>query len=288
MTKYVCYLDGPNRCLGRLDGETVKPLTAAASEPGEDPMISLIRTGGADKNDSGPVLLNDIKLCAPISQPSKNVICVGLNYHAHADEFTSSGYDSAPKVGQSTPSHPIVFTKAPGSLTGAYDDIPVPWGHTREVDYEAELAVIIGKSGRHISKDHAYNHIFGYSIINDVTARDLQRDHKQWFLGKSIDGFCPMGPAIVTADEVDPENLELQCWVNGEIRQTANTRDLIFDIPTLIATISASMELSPGDIIATGTPKGVGIGYAPPRFLEPGDVVRVEISSLGAIENTIL
>lgn len=287
MAKYVCFLDGSKRCLGRLDDEMVVPVSPPAGLPGEDPMISLIRSGAVPTDTGAARALSEIQLCAPIHQPSKNVICVGLNYHAHADEFSSSGYDSATKAEQSTPSHPIVFTKAPNSLTGAFNDVKVPWGHTNEVDYEAELAVVIGQGGRHIAKEDAYNHVFGYSVINDVTARDLQRDHKQWFLGKSIDSFCPMGPSIVTADEVEPENLELRCWVNGELRQSSNTRDLIFDIPTLIATISASMELCPGDIIATGTPKGVGIGYTPPRFLHPGDTVRVEISSIGIIENTI-
>ncbi len=287
MAKYVCFLNGPERHLGRLDGEMVVPINSPDGLPGEDPMIALIRSDVAPTDASAPLPLSDLQLCAPIRQPSKNVICVGLNYHAHADEFSSSGYDTSTQADQPIPSHPIVFTKAPGSLTGACDDVHVPWGHTNEVDYEAELAVVIGKGGRHIRKEDAYGHVFGYSVINDVTARDLQRDHKQWFLGKSIDSFCPMGPAIVTADEVEPENLELRCWVNSELRQSSNTRDLIFDIPTLISTISASMELSPGDIIATGTPKGVGIGYTPPRFLSSGDVVRVEISSIGTIENTI-
>lgn len=287
MAKYVCYSKGSERGLGRLDGETIVPLAPPIGLPGEDPMISLIRSNTTPADATAALPLSEIHLCAPIHQPSKNVICVGLNYHAHADEFSSSGYDTATKAGQPAPSHPIIFSKAPGSLTGAYDDVHVPWGHTNEVDYEAELAVIIGKGGRHIPKNEAYDHVFGYSVINDVTARDLQRDHKQWFLGKSIDSFCPMGPAIVTSDEIDPENLDLKCWVNNELRQSSNTRDLIFDIPTLISTISASMELSPGDIIATGTPKGVGIGFAPPRFLSSGDVVRVEISSIGAIENTI-
>ncbi len=287
MAKYVCYSNGSERCLGRLYDEKVVPIASPIGLPGEDQMISLIRSGTTPTETAAAIPLSDIQLCAPIHQPSKNVICIGLNYHAHADEFSSSGYDTTTKADQPVPSHPIVFTKAPGSLTGARDDVNVPWGHTNEVDYEAELAVIIGKGGRHIQKEDAYNHVFGYSVINDVTARDLQRDHKQWFLGKSIDSFGPMGPAIVTADEIDPEDLELKCWVNGELRQSSNTRDLIFDIPTLISTISASMELSPGDIIATGTPKGVGIGFAPPRFLNSGDVVRVEISSIGAIENTI-
>ncbi len=157
---------------------------------------------------------------------------------------------------------------------------------TSSVDYEAELAVVIGKGGRDIPKDQAYNHIFGYTIINDVTARDRQRSHKQWFLGKALDTFCPMGPWITTGDELDPENLEVKCWVNKELRQNANTRDLIFDIPTLVSTISAGLTLVPGDIISTGTPAGVGIGFNPPKFLKTGDVVTISITELGTLTNT--
>jgi 2-keto-4-pentenoate hydratase/2-oxohepta-3-ene-1,7-dioic acid hydratase in catechol pathway len=153
------------------------------------------------------------------------------------------------------------------------------------VDYEVELAVIIGKGGQDIAKADAYKHIFGYTVVNDVTARDRQKNHKQWFLGKTLDTFCPMGPWITTSDELDPEDLDVKCWVNGELRQNANTRDLIFDIPSLVATISAGLMLVPGDIIATGTPAGVGIGFNPPRFLRKGDVVAMDISHIGRIEN---
>jgi 2-keto-4-pentenoate hydratase/2-oxohepta-3-ene-1,7-dioic acid hydratase in catechol pathway len=149
------------------------------------------------------------------------------------------------------------------------------------------LAVVIGKPGKAIPHDRAFEHVFGYAIANDVTARDLQKKHAQWFLGKSIDGFCPFGPWITTADGIDAGNLNLRCWVNGELRQNANTRDLIFDIPTLIATISAGIELLPGDIISTGTPVGVGIGFNPPKFLKRGDVVAIEIEGLGRIENSV-
>ena len=172
-------------------------------------------------------------------------------------------------------------------MVGANDLIRPPWNTTSTVDYEGELGVVIGVGGRSISVSSAYDHVWGYTVINDVTARDLQAAHKQWLLGKSIDTFCPIGPWIVTADELDPENLDLKCWVNDELRQDANTRDLIFDIPAIIACISASMTLNPGDIIATGTPAGVGIGFDPPKFLKPGDTVRIVISGIGEIENQV-
>jgi 2-keto-4-pentenoate hydratase/2-oxohepta-3-ene-1,7-dioic acid hydratase in catechol pathway len=159
-------------------------------------------------------------------------------------------------------------------------------GVTEKVDYEAELVVIIGRGGRGISREDAWSHIWGYTIVNDVTARDLQKNHKQWFLGKSLDTFAPMGPYAVTGDALDARTLTVTCRVNGELRQKANTADLIFDIPTLIATISAGITLEPGDILATGTPAGVGIGLDPPQFLKPGDVVEIEISGIGQLVNT--
>lgn len=180
-----------------------------------------------------------------------------------------------------------MFTKAARTMIGASDDIIVPWNITQSVDYEAELGVIIGREGRFISEESAYDHVWGYTVVNDMTARDLQSRHKQWLLGKSIDTFCPIGPWIVTADELDPEDMDVSCWVNGERRQHANTRDLIFNIPSIIAAASASMTMCPGDIIATGTPAGVGVGFQPPKFLKIGDSVKVEISGIGVIENTI-
>lgn len=238
--------------------------------------------------DGVELRLSEVELMAPI-RPIRNVMCVGKNYLAHAHEFTRSGFDSsALSASDAIPLAPIVFTKAPQTIIGTGDDILYPHGVSDQVDYEAELGVVIGRAGRGIARADAYDHVFGYTIINDVTARDLQSKHKQWFIGKSLDSFCPMGPWLVTADEVDPGDMDLRCWVNGELRQSANTRDLIFDIPTLIETLSAGLTLQPGDVIATGTPAGVGIGFDPPRFLKPGDEVAIEISGLGRLVNRLV
>ena len=232
--------------------------------------------------------LSAVKIEAPIPRPARNVMCVGKNYHEHAKEFTRSGFDSsASSVADAIPTAPIIFTKAPECVIADGEDIRYPEGVSDSVDYEAELGLVIGRGGRGITKADAYKHICGYTIINDVTARDLQGKHKQWFLGKSLDTFCPMGPWLVTSDEVDPENLNVKCWVNDELRQDANTRDLIFDIPTLIETISAGITLKPGDVIATGTPVGVGIGFTPPKFLKRGDRVTIEIDGLGRLSNRV-
>jgi len=226
------------------------------------------------------------RLRAPLV-PRRNVFCVGKNYHEHAAEFARSGFDTSAAKGELAPAAPVVFTKAPSTVVGPGDEVQAFAHLTQQLDYEAELAVVIGKPGRGIRPEDAWGHIWGYTIVNDVTARDLQQKHRQWFLGKSMDSFCPMGPWIVTADEVDARALDVKCWINGELRQNANTRDLIFDIPTIIATISAGMALQPGDVIATGTPAGVGIGFTPPRFLRAGDAMRIEISGLGTLENQV-
>ena len=235
--------------------------------------------------EKAPVVENAV-LCAPIPRPAKNIFCVGKNYHEHAKEFAGSGFDATAK--EVVPEAPVVFSKPPTSVIGPGEPIPAQLDPTGSVDYEGELAVVIGKSGRGIRKADAMSHIFGYTIVNDVTARTLQQRHRQWILGKGIDGFCPMGPAILTADEVpDPAALVLTTWVNGERRQHASVAELIFDIPTLIETISAGITLEPGDVIATGTPAGVGIGFTPPRFLRSGDVVRIEVTGIGMLENPV-
>jgi 2-keto-4-pentenoate hydratase/2-oxohepta-3-ene-1,7-dioic acid hydratase in catechol pathway len=229
------------------------------------------------------------KVLAPIPTPRRNIFCVGKNYHEHAAEFAQSGFDTSAAKGETAPAFPVIFTKAPSTVVADGDPVQRFAHVTEQLDYEAELAVIIGRPGRGISKTEALSHVWGYTIVNDVTARDLQQKHRQWFLGKSMDSFCPMGPWIVTADEVgDSATLGVQCWVNGELRQNANTRDLIFDIPTIIATLSAGMTLIAGDIIATGTPAGVGIGFKPPRFLNPGDTMKIAIDKLGALTNTVV
>ena len=232
--------------------------------------------------------LADARLRAPLPRPPHNIMCVGKNYYAHAREFASSGFDASAGAGaEAVPDLPIVFTKPSSAISATGAPIPLVAGLDQAVDYEVELAVVIGAGGRGISRAAAMDHVFGYTIVNDVTARDLQHRHKQWFLGKGIDGFCPMGPWIVTADEIDGGDLDVSCRVNGELRQEATTRDLIFDIPTLIEVISASMTLSPGDIIATGTPAGVGIGFDPPRFLHEGDVVECAIGGIGKLVNRV-
>jgi 2-keto-4-pentenoate hydratase/2-oxohepta-3-ene-1,7-dioic acid hydratase in catechol pathway len=232
------------------------------------------------------VPLNSARLRAPL-RPVRDIFAVGKNYRDHVREFGRSGYDT-PSKSEDLPAKPIVFSKATTSVTGPYDDIDPHHGVTRELDYEGELGVIIGPGGRGISRADAFGHVWGYTIINDVTARDLQRDHKQWLLGKSLDTHCPMGPYAVTADEAgDVQTLEVESWVNGERRQSAPVKDLIFDIPTLIETLSAGITLLPGDIIATGTPAGVGIGFDPPKFLTSGDIVEVSITRLGTLRNRV-
>lgn len=233
------------------------------------------------------VVVDRPTLRAPFPTPRRDLFAVGKNYREHVAEFGRSGYDS-PDKSEDLPDKPIVFSKATTSVTGPYDDVEAHPGVTNELDYEAELAVIIGVGGRGISRDDAMAHVWGYTIVNDVTARDVQRDHKQWLLGKSLDTHAPMGPWAVSADEIDDlASLEVSSSVNGEPRQKAPVADLIFDVGELIRVLSAGMTLLPGDVIVTGTPAGVGIGFDPPRFLQPGDVVECAITGLGALRNTI-
>ena len=226
------------------------------------------------------------KLVAPIGRPRRNIFCVGKNYHEHAHEFAKSGFDSSAASG-AIPDAPIVFSKVPETVIGPDDAIEFDPSVSVATDYEGELAVIIGTTGRKISKADAMKHVWGYTVVNDVTARDVQGRLKQWLVGKSFDTFCPMGPWAVTADEIDLGNTTLKTWVNGELRQNANTRDLIFDVPTIIETISAGVTLRAGDIIATGTPVGVGIGFNPPKYLKNGDVVEIEIGGIGRLKNPV-
>jgi len=222
----------------------------------------------------------------PIARPRRNIFCVGKNYRQHAAEFARSGFDSSAAAGE-VPQFPIIFSKVPECVIANGEPIIINPTVSTAIDYEAELGVIIGLGGRGIAKQDALAHVLGYTIINDVTARDLQGRHSQWLLGKSQDTFCPMGPHMVGVHDIDLADTAVKCWVNGELRQDANTRDLIFGVPTLIETISAGITLLPGDIIATGTPAGVGIGFKPPRYLKAGDVVRIEIAGIGVLENPV-
>jgi 2-keto-4-pentenoate hydratase/2-oxohepta-3-ene-1,7-dioic acid hydratase in catechol pathway len=246
--------------------------------------------GAADVEFGAPMPLAGSKLLAPIGSFPRNIFCIGKNYRAHALEFTTSGFDSsggAAAPSDVIPTAPIVFSKSFTSVIGPDDLIESHPTLTSKLDYEAELAVVIGRGGRDITLDDALDHVFGYTIVNDVTARDRQQRHRQWLLGKSMDTFCPMGPAVVTASDIDLANTVVECRVNGELRQQAPVADLIFDVPTLIRDLSAGMTLVPGDVIATGTPAGVGIGFDPPRFLQPGDEVAATIEPIGTLTNRI-
>lgn len=225
-----------------------------------------------------------VKPLAPLPQPRRNIICLGKNYREHAKEIAKKI-----NTGDEIPKHPIFFTKATTTVIGHGEPIPAHQDITRKLDYEAELAIIIGKGGINIPRQQAMEHVFGYTAFNDISARDLQGDHLQWYRGKSLDGFAPMGPVVVHRSAMPgPENIEIQCRVNGELRQQATLADLIFDIPAIIETLSAGATLLPGDIIATGTPAGVGMGFSPSRYLQPGDEVVVEITGVGRLVNRVV
>lgn len=227
------------------------------------------------------------RLLSPLTPP-RNIFCVGRNYTEHAAEFAKSGFDatSAPN-GEHVPRHPVVFTKPAAAVIASGEPIDPHRDLTQALDYEGEIAVVIGRECRNATRADAMDYVWGYTLVNDVTARDLQKNHAQWFIGKSLDTFCPMGPWAVTADEIDLDDLRLRTHVNGELRQDANTAQLIFDVPTIIETLSAGITLRPGDVIATGTPVGVGIGFDPPKYLVTGDEVVVSATGLGELRNTV-
>lgn len=275
------FVDG-NQIAVCAEGENAAYAVRSLIEAGPDG----VRNWAVKGANAQRVSLADVTLLAPIPEPRRDVFCVGKNYFAHANEFHFSGFDSSGK--EAVPSAPIIFTKATTSIVGPDAVVRGSLDPTQTVDYEGELGVILGARAFQVSKDKAYDQVFGYVVMNDVTSRELQRHHNQWVIGKGIDTFCPMGPYIATADEVeDVTKLVLETEINGESRQKASIADLIFDIPTLIATMSATMTLLPGDIIATGTPDGVGIGFKPPKYLAKGDRMSVRITGLGELNNTI-
>ena len=282
--KIATYRVAGERRVGVVDEErqTVSPFDIPEAEAAQG-VLALIDRASRPRVLS-PMPLREAVLEAPIPRPRRNIYCVGKNYHEHAKEFASSGFDSSATAGV-VPRHPIIFSKVPECVVAHRDRVAIDRLVSEAIDYEAELGVIIGKGGRGIKAADALDHVWGYTIINDVTARDLQGLYSQWLIGKSQDTFCPMGPWAVTRDDIDLQDTKIKCWINGELRQDANTRDLIFDVPTIIATISAGVTLMPGDVIATGTPAGVGIGFKPPKYLVPGDVTRIEIAGIGVLEN---
>lgn len=279
------------RCLGIIDTDaktvSIFDVSTKEAEHGVQYLLDLL----ADGLELPPVRernsLDNVKLEAPLPRPRRNIFCAGKNYLDHVKEVAKSGLGSGPTSGSDAPEYPIIFTKVPESVIAPQAKILRHKNLTNHLDYEAELAVVIGKKGRGISRENAMEYVWGYTIINDVSARDLQKKHQQWHIAKSLDSFCPMGPWLVSKDEFDGNNTAIRCWVNDELRQDSSTSLFIFDIPALIESLSAGITLYPGDVIATGTPSGVGMGFNPPKFLQSGDKVKIEITGIGILENIV-
>ena len=237
----------------------------------------------ASAPNTEPIMLNSALLKAPIPRPRKNVFCVGWNYLDHFQEGATLSHNA-----KEIPKWPVFFSKAPTAVNGPYDVIPFDASVSTQLDWEVELAVVLGKSGKNIAEADAFDYVFGYTIVNDVTWRDVQRRHGgQWDKGKSLDGTCPMGPCIVTADAIDPNNLDIECRVSSIVKQKSNTKHLYFKIPRLIHDLSLGQTLEAGDIISTGTPEGVGFARTPPEWMKPGDLLETEISGIGVMRNPI-
>jgi 2-keto-4-pentenoate hydratase/2-oxohepta-3-ene-1,7-dioic acid hydratase in catechol pathway len=275
---HIVDLGGAEAALMNIPGQSLAAVIAGGA-----PTLAAVRELLAAPPIGILLTLDEVELVAPIPRPAKNVFCVGRNYVDHVKEGVSAGF-----AGAGLPQVPQFFTKPPTAVIGPGAAIRIGPQLTAELDYEIELGVIIGTGGRDISPAAAFDHVFGYTIINDVSARDLQRSHGQWFKGKALDCSCPIGPWIVTRDEIPSvEELSLTLTVNGETRQHARCSQMIFDIPTLIASLSAGLTLEAADIIATGTPAGVGFSFKPPRFLNDGDVVVARIDGLGQLINPV-
>jgi 2-keto-4-pentenoate hydratase/2-oxohepta-3-ene-1,7-dioic acid hydratase in catechol pathway len=261
---------------GLVEGSRIVELEAPS-------LLAMIQAGSPPPTSGRWHPLDAIRWHAPIPRPAKNVFCVGRNYAAHVKEGAA-----AYKTAATLPEVPVFFTKAPTTLNGPFDDVPRHRGLTEQLDWEAELGVVIGRPGRNIAAANALAHVFGYTVINDITARDLQRSHTQWFKGKTLDGSCPMGPVIVTADEFgDPQRKRVSSRVNGVVKQDGSTADMIFPVATIIEWLSKGLTLEAGDVIATGTPDGVGMGRTPQEWLLHGDVVETEVEGIGTMRNRI-
>jgi 2-keto-4-pentenoate hydratase/2-oxohepta-3-ene-1,7-dioic acid hydratase in catechol pathway len=281
----------PTPRLGAVRDGRVLDLSANGGQPS---LLTLIQAGPPQWQRARAVAeamgdaghpLDGVRLHAPIPRPLKNVFCLGLNYAAHAKE-SAAARNKETKI----PDIPVIFSKTPTTVNGPFDDVPVDRGVTSQVDWEVELGVVIGTPGKNIRAADALAHVFGYTVINDVSARDVQIQHGgQGFKGKSLDGSCPMGPMVVTADEFgDPQAKRLMCRVNGVTKQDASTADMIFPVATIIEWLSKGLTLEAGDVIATGTPSGVGMGRTPQEFLQNGDVVETEIEGIGTLRNRVV
>lgn len=282
------YESGGEVGVGAIDGDEIVDLASGGVASFD--MVDMIADWSLDSameavRSGNRLPMSTVRLLAPLRM-RKNIVCVGRNYRDHAQEFSNSGFDASEK--RMIPNSPVIFTKAPTSVIGHGDAIVLSNDPTGTTDYEGEMAVVIGRRGRNVSREEALSYVFGWTIINDVTARDLQKRHVQWFVGKSPDTFCPMGPCITTRDELpDIRTSWMRTYVNGALRQEAPISNLIFDTESLIATLSEVMTLEPGDVIATGTAAGVGIGFDPPRYLVSGDVVEVSIDGIGTLRNPV-
>ena len=301
--RLITFRDGSGTRIGVLEDQQILDVSKPIQEPDlvgpaseYTDMLALVEAGeagtrsiearGERARETGAVLpASAVEVLAPIPRPRKNVFCVGRNYAEHAAEsFRASGEQMI------LPESPNIFTKAVTTVNGPYADIPFDPTVSQEIDWEVELAVVIGRAGRHIAEEEALSHVFGYTVLNDITARDIQnRSGIQWFQGKSIDGSCPMGPSLVTADEIpDPQALRLHLEVNGIPKQDSSTSLMLFGVATIIARLSEILTLEPGDIIATGTPSGVGMGRVPKEFLAPGDIVEATVEGIGTLRNRVV
>ncbi len=275
--------------------DTLIPINDAIPE-GPTDMIGVLEAGDplyARLRDlatraSGGAKVATVRLFAPIPRPRRNVFCVGWNYSKHFQERAKMRAEAGAPGQREVPEYPALFSKNPATVTGPDAPVWYPDPHSEQLDWEVELAVVIGRGGRDISEEGAMSHVFGYTCANDVSVRDVQRRHGgQWFKGKNFDSHLPMGPWIVTADELDPSALRLQTRVNGVTKQDSNTRFMVFKLPRLIKEFSAGTALEPGDMMITGTPEGVGSARKPPEFMEIGDTVEVEIEGIGVLRNTV-
>ncbi|HVR79804.1 MAG TPA: fumarylacetoacetate hydrolase family protein [Acidimicrobiia bacterium] len=286
--RLVRFEQGEKRGLGVVEDDIVVDLSSSGLPEDSVDLIAQWDRAEVDAAVSrgSRLSLAEVHLLAPLV-PRKNIMAVGRNYRDHAQEFSDSGFDASEK--QMIPDHPVIFTKSPTSVIGPGDAIVLANDPTGTTDYEGEMAVVIGRPARNVAASSALDHVFGWTILNDVTARDLQKRHVQWFVGKSPDTFCPLGPWVTTIDELpDIGSSWMRTVVNGELRQEAPISALIFGVETLIATLSEVMTLEPGDVIATGTGKGVGIGFDPPRYLASGDVVEISIDGIGTLRNPVI
>ena len=300
--KLLCFVPSPEKGIrvgaltpeGRvvdLGGEARRRSLPLSFDPAD--MLSLIAAGGqalaeagslVDGSASGGPRVEEVHLIAPIPVPRRNVVCVGWNYAEHFEEGKSLR-----DPGQTLPEHPVFFTKGTNAVNGPYDPIPYDPRVSTAIDWEVELAVIVGRRGKNLSEEEAMDHVFGFCVLNDTTARDIQQKKHggQWWKGKSLDGHAPMGPWIVTADGFDWSSRRLVSRVNGVVKQDGNTSGMYFKVPRLLAELSLGLTLEPGDILATGTPPGIGHARKPPEYLRPGDVLESEIEGIGTLRNSI-